>query len=355
MPDMPAAERTEQPTARRLQKARGKGNVPQSQELVSVVMLLSLIGILAVLSRWLGNWAVVLTREGLSCQTRFFTDSNAFLGFINGKIADSIIISIPILAAMTCGAVLATLAVSGPNFAPEALSPRLDALNPASNLQQLFNGKSMVKLLVSILKMILITLVVWFYLKNQVDTLMNLRWTWSGQIIATIAGIIFGVCIRICLALLVLAVADTLYQKWKYIEEIKMSRQEVKQELKDTEGSPEVKGRIRRLQLQMSMKRMLQDVPKAKVILVNPTHVAVAIQYNPPEMQAPVVLAKGADHIAEKIMEVARAYGVPIIRRPALARTIFATVQIGHPIPQELYVAVAEVLAMLHRLRRRRR
>jgi flagellar biosynthetic protein FlhB len=157
------------------------------------------------------------------------------------------------------------------------------------------------------------------------------------------------------LGLLVLALADTLYQKWRYIEDLKMTRQEVRQELKDTEGSPEVKGRIRRIQIQMSMKRMLQDVPKARVVLVNPTHVAIALKYDPPQTEAPIVLAKGADHIAEKIMEIARAYGIPIIRRPELARTIFSTVQIGEVIPQELYVAVAEVLAMLHRLRQRRK
>jgi len=355
MADMPAAERTEQPTARRLQKARDKGNVPQSQELVSVVMLLSLVGILAILSHWLGNWAAALTREGLTCRTQIFTNSDAFINFINTKVIDSIFISIPLFAAMTGGAILATLAVGGPNFAPEAIQLKFDVLNPTSGMQQLFNGKNMVKLVVSILKLILISIIVWIYLSSQVDRIMSLRWAWSGQIIATIASIIFGLSIRVCGALLVLALADTLYQKWKYIEELKMTRQEIKQELKDTEGSPEVKGRIRRLQIQMSMRRMLQDVPKARVVLVNPTHVAVAIKYDSPNMDAPVVLAKGADHVAEKIMEVARAYGIPIIRRPELARAIFSTVQIGHPIPQELYIAVAEVLAMLLRLKRRKR
>jgi flagellar biosynthetic protein FlhB len=355
MPDLPAAERTEQPTSRRLQKARDKGNVPQSQELVSVVMLLSLIGILAILSRWLGNWAASLTREGLTCRTQIFTNSDTFISFINTKVVDSIFISIPLFAAMAGGAILATLAISGPNFAPEAINLRFDVINPTSGLQQLFNSKNMFKLLVSILKLILISIIVWIYLSDQVNRIMNLRWAWSGQIIATIAAIIFGLSIRVCGALLVLALADTLYQKWKYIEELKMTRQEIKQELKDTEGSPEVKVRIRRIQIQMSMKRMLQDVPKARVVLVNPTHVAVAIKYDPPQTEAPIVLAKGADHLAEKIMEIARAYGVPIIRRPELARTIFSTVQIGQPIPQDLYVAVAEVLAMLLRLKRRKR
>jgi flagellar biosynthetic protein FlhB len=247
------------------------------------------------------------------------------------------------------------LFVSGPNFAPEALTLRLDVLNPVSGFQQLFNGRSGVKLLISIAKLIAISIILWVYLKDQLNTLINLRWAQPIEIVVITSRIILGVCIRICIMLLIVAIADVFYQKWKYIDELKMTRQEVKQEMRDTEGAPEVKGRIRRLQLQMSMKRMLQEVPKAKVILVNPTHVAVALQYDPPAMAAPVVVAKGADHIAEKIMETARAYGVPIVRRPELARAIFATIKIGQAVPQELYVAVAEVLAMLHRLRQRRR
>jgi flagellar biosynthetic protein FlhB len=157
--------------------------------------------------------------------------------------------------------------------------------------------------------------------------------------------------IRVGIALLVIAIADTYYQKWKYIEDLKMSRQEVKQERKDTDGSPEVKGRIRRIQLQMAMRRISAEVPKATVVLVNPTHVAVALRYETDTMDAPVVVAKGADHIAEKIREIARAYGVPVIRRPELARTIYSTVNIGGSIPETLYVAVAEVLALIYRLR----
>jgi flagellar biosynthetic protein FlhB len=355
MPDQSAAERTEQPTGRRLQKARSKGNVPQIQELESVATLLVLVVTIAMMSHQLASWATTLTREGLSCQTRFFTNGDAFINFINAKIIDSIVICLPILAAISLCAILANIAVIGPNFAPEAISLKFDALNPAAGLQQLFNGKTMVKLLVSILKLILISIIVWVYLSDKIDTLMQLRWTWSTQIITATGGIIFGLCLRVCIALLVLAIADTLYQKWKYIEDLKMTKQEVKQENRDTEGAPEVKSKIRRIQLQMSMKRMMREVPKAKVVLVNPTHIAVALKYETYAMDAPVVVAKGADQIAEKIMEVARAYGVPIVRRPQLARTIFATVKIDEPIPQNLYVAVAEVMAILHRLRKRRR
>ena len=355
MSDASAAERTEQPTTKRLSEARRKGNVPQIQELVSVVTLLALMVAIALSSEHLAGWATSLIKEGMSCRTQVFSSPAAFINFLNAKIIDSIIISIPIFAAMIVCVVFISLALIGPNFASEAIQLKLDVINPAAGIQQLFNIRSLVVLLVSIIKLILISIIVWVYLSDQIDTFMKLRWAWSTQIITTTGGIIFGACIRVCIVVLVLAIAETFYQKWQYIEKLKMTKQEVKQEQKDTEGSPEIKGRIRKIQLQMSMKRMLQEVPKAKVVLVNPTHFAVAIKYDQKTMIAPMVVAKGADHMAEKIMEVARAYGVPIVRRPELTRTIFATVPIDEPIPQELYVAVAEVMAMLHRLRQKRR
>jgi flagellar biosynthetic protein FlhB len=160
--------------------------------------------------------------------------------------------------------------------------------------------------------------------------------------------------IRIGIVLLIMGIADAFYQKWKYIKGLKMTKQQVKEELKETMGSPEVKRRIRQVQLQTSMKRMLKEIPKASVVLVNPTHVAVALRYDAKTMESPVMVAKGADYLAEKIREIARAYGVPIVRRPELARTIYSTVKLGNPIPETLYVAVAEVLAMIYRLRKRK-
>ena len=185
--------------------------------------------------------------------------------------------------------------------------------------------------------------------------LAALRWAWSTELMGAIARIIFGLGLRVSLAVLAIGLADAFYQKWQYMQEMKMTRQEVRQELKDMEGSPEVKARIRRIQVEMSMRRLKQEVPKANVILVNPTHVAVALRYEPKTMDAPVLLAKGADHIAERIVSIGRSYGVPIIRRPEVARAIYATVKPGQPIPESFYVAVAEVLAMLLRLRQKKK
>ncbi|MCH7555842.1 MAG: EscU/YscU/HrcU family type III secretion system export apparatus switch protein [Planctomycetes bacterium] len=353
MPEQ-AAERTEQPTTRRLSKARGKGRVPQSQELTSIVTLLVLVAMITLLAPNLLQLFVIQIRQGMSCENSIFADSSGFLDFINRKSIDLILVICPILAALCAGSFIASVAVSGLNYTPGALELRLDQFNPVTGLQKLVNARSLVKLLLSVLKLLLISLIVWFYLRSRLDMLAGLRWAWSTQILAVIAKIILGLMIRIGIVLLAMGIADAFYQKWKYIQELKMTKQEVKLELRDTIGSPEVKSRIRKIQFQAVLRRMLQEVPKASVVLVNPTHVAVALRYDAKTMESPVMVAKGADHLAEKIREIARAYGVPIVRRPELARTIYSTVKPGNPIPEALYVVVAEVLAMIYRLRHRK-
>jgi len=354
MTDKPAAEKTEQPTARKLAKAREQGQVPQSQELASLVSILALTIIVALLAPSLVHWFTTQIKLGMSCELAAFADSKAFMNFISAKIIDSIILICPIMATLFAAAVLAGIAVSGPNFTPQAVKLKFSQINPIAGLEKLVNAKSIVGLITSIFKLLFIAVIVWWYLYSRLDTLATLRWAWSSQMLAIIAKTILGLMIRVCIALLVIAIADLFYQKWKYIEDLKMTRQEVKEERKQTEGSPEVRRRVRRIQFEMSMKRMLQEVPKANVVLVNPTHVAVALRYDAKTMEAPVMVAKGADHLAEKIREIARAHGVPIVRRPELARTMYSTIELGSPIPQTLYVAVAEVLAMIYRLRHRK-
>jgi flagellar biosynthetic protein FlhB len=355
MPDDSAAERTEQPTPRRLRKARQQGQVPQSQELVSVVVLMVLVIMIALLAPNIFQWFVIKTEQGLSGQTSVFTDSKAFINFINNKVADSMLFISPILIALFAASVLTSGVVSGFNLSPQAVRFKWNSINPATVMKNLISTRSLVRLVASIAKLLFVSVIVYLYLHSKLNTLATLRWAWTAQIVLVIAKIIFGLCVRIGIALLVIGIADAFYQKWKFIQELKMTRQEVKQERKDTEGSPEVKTRIRRIQLQMSMKRMLQEVPKASVILVNPTHFAVALRYEAKKMDAPILTAKGADYIAEKIIQIGRSYGVPIVRKPELARTIYSSVEIGHPIPQTLYIAVAEVLAMIHRLRQRKK
>ncbi len=354
MAEKPAAEKTHYPTYRKLQKARQRGHLPQSQELMSVATLLVLVAMVALLGPSLMKWFIVQIKHGMSCENIVFSNTEAFMAFIGGKTADLILVILPVLAALFVGAILAGVAVSGLNFAPEAIELKFDKLNPVEGFGKLINGRSIVKLLASILKLLCVSLVMWFYIRSKLDVFAALRWTWSTQMLAVTAKLILGLLIRVGVLLLVIGIADAIYQKWKYIHDLKMTRQEAKQDRKDTEGSPEQKSRIRRIQIEMASRRMLREVPKASVVLVNPTHVAVALRYEAKGMEAPVMVAKGADHLAERIREVARAYGVPIIRRPELARTIYSTVEPGNPIPEALYVAVAEVLGMIYRLRHRK-
>ena len=351
MPEKPASEPTEQPTAKRLEKARRRGQVPQSQELPSVAALVALVAVVAVLAPDIMRWFSFQMEQGMSCASEHLSSQQAFLSFVNGKLVSSMVLICPILAAVAAASALAHLMVSGLNFAPEAVSIKWDMISPVTGLGRLMNARSMVHLVASILKLLLVGLIVWFYLESRLDTLATLRWAWSGEFLAVIAKVILGLMIRVCLGLLVIALADVFYQRWKYIQDLKMTREQVKQERRDTDGSPEVKGRIRRIQLQMALRRISTEVPKASVVLVNPTHVAVALRYESDKVEAPVLVAKGADYLSEKIREIARAYGVPIVRRPELARTIYSTVEVGNQIPPALYVAVAEVLAMIHRLR----
>ncbi len=355
MAEKPAAEKTEQPTPRRLKKAKEKGQVAQSQELPAAVSIVVLVIVLALSAPALLQWFIIQMKQGMSGQISIFADNKAFINFINTKIVSSTIAMCPILAALFVGSMLSCIAISGLNFAPQALNLKFSAINPIKGFERLFNVKSAVKLGVSIAKLIFVSIIVWLYLHSRIDTLAAIRWSWSAQIMVAIARIILGMLIRVCVALLVIAVIDVFFQKWKYTKDLRMTKQEVKRERKDTDGSPEVKSRVRRIQIEMTRKRMMQEVPKASVVLVNPTHVAVAIRYEAKTMEAPVMVAKGAGHLAERIREIARAYGVPVIRRPELARTIYSTVKLGDSIPQTLYAAVAEVLAMIYRLRQEKR
>ena len=354
MAEQPVAEKTHQPTYRKLQKARQKGQVPQSQELMSVVTLLILVAMVAVLGPSLTKWFIVQIRHGMSCENVVFSSTEAFTAFINGKAVDLMLVILPILAALFVGAILAGFAVSGFNFAPRAIELKFDKLNPVTGFSNLVNVQSFVKLMTSILKLLCMSLVAWFYIRSKIEAFAALQWTWSMEMLAATAKLILGLLIRVGVVMLIIGIADVIFQKWKYIHDLKMTHQEVKQDRKETQGSPEVKSRIRRIQVEMASRRMLREVPKASVVLVNPTHVAVALRYNSREMDAPIMVAKGADNLAEKIREVARAYGVPIVRRPELARTIYSTVKPGNPIPEALYVAVAEVLGMIYRLRRKK-
>ena len=323
-------------------------------ELPSALVLGALLLTLYLTGTQLLQWFATQMREGLVCDPKVFASHGAFVGFLSGKVGSAMWAMAPLLTGVLIAGVAGNLVLSGWNVASKAIRPRFDSLNPVKGFRHLFSSRSLVHLLLSIAKLLFIGLIVYSYLRNKLADMAALRWIWSTDTFVAIGQLIFGVVVRILVAVAVMAVLDAAYQKYKYIRELKMTRQEVKEERRQDEGAPEVKRKVRMVQFEMVRRRMMQQVPKANVVLVNPTHVAVALKYDSKEMNAPVVVAKGGDIMAEKIKEVARAHGVPIIRRRQLARTIYDTVKVDHPIPEGLYVAVAEILAMIHRLRKRR-
>lgn len=353
---MPPAgqNKTEKPTSKRISTARGQGQVANSEELLSAISIIVLVATTTLMGPRFTQWSILQMKEGFSCNTVSVRNMQTFNAFVNGKIVEVFSILAPFFIAMMLTGIIANIAIHGYNFTLTPLKWKLSELDPIKGFSKLFSLSSIVKLIFSIVKIVFVTTIVSFYVRDRIYSITTFQWASSGQLLTLFSKLILGAAIRLCIGLLIIGIIDLIYQKWKYTKDLMMSKQEVKDETKNRESPPQVKQKLRQLQIEMTMRRMLQDVPKANVVLVNPTHVAVALKYDPDSTPAPVVVAKGGDHICEKIKEVARAYGVPIIRRPALARTLFATVKLGQVVPDSLFATVAEVLALIYRLRHNR-
>jgi len=241
----------------------------------------------------------------------------------------------------------------GLNFSTEAIEVKLDKLNPINGFGRIFSKRSLVELAKSVLKIVIIGFFLYNYLKDEILTMPQFIYYDLGTSLQEIAKILFAMVFQVIAVILILAIIDFAYQKWQTTQDLKMTKQEVKDELKQSEGDPQIKGKIRQKQRQMAMARMMQEVPKADVIVTNPTHYAVALQYHK-GMVAPVVVAKGQDLVAQRIKGIAKENHVPIVENKPLARALFSSVEIGDAVPTELYQAVAEVLAYVYRLKHRK-
>lgn len=347
-----AQEKTQKPTSKRLSDARKKGHVPTSQEMTSAVMIITLTVLVYFLGSGITNWAMDELHQGFSLRHETVSNPQVLHRLLTEKTFQATVACLPFMAVIFFVGIITNLMISGKSYNPSALTQiKFDMIHPMAGFKQLFSKKTFVRLLLAAVKVAFIGAISYNYIKDKIFPMAEVQWAWDMGILATISQIILGALIRICIGLLIIGLADLIYQKWKYIEDLKMTKQEVKEEHKNYEGSPEVRRKIRQKQFETALRRMMKAVPDANVVLVNPTHYAVALKYDPETMAAPVVVAKGKDHVCEKIKEIARTYGVPIVRRPVLARNLYASVELDKPIPEKLYVAVAEVLALVHRLR----
>ncbi len=348
-----ASERTEQPTPERLRKAREEGQILQSQEVNSALLLAALLVTLSLSAPALYDFFAVAMRDGLSFRLDGPLTGQGLMTALFAAGAGALLILTPVFVAMAAVSVLSGLLTGGLTLSTKALKFDFDRISPARGIKSLFSFRSLMHLAVSLAKLTVILLLVWAYLRDKLGECLALQNTSPEQTLVSSAQLIFSIIGRIVVAMMVIAAADLLYQRFRYYRELRMSRQEVKEERKQYELGPEVRGRIRRIQIEMARRRMLVEVPKADVVLVNPTHVAVALQYDARIMQAPRVLAKGGDLLCQKIKEIAAAHGVPVLHRPELARTLYAALDVGELVPEHLFVAVAEVLAVIYRLRGR--
>lgn len=341
-------ERTEEATSKRREESREKGQVARSQEVVSVSILVA-----GLMFFYFGGSALLL--KTMDVMTTGFreagrmnlTQDSVSLIIIN-YIFKGFGILFPLLIAVLIAAILGNVLQFGFMFSSESLQPKFDKISPAKGFKRLFSIRSIVELVKGILKVCLIGGVAYIIIRNEFDHLIPLgdQSTWGT--FSYIGGICFKLLLAMTVMLVFLAALDYAYQRWEFEKSIRMTKQEIKDEFKNSEGDPMIKARIRRIQREMAQKRMMSQVPKADVIITNPTHLAIAIQYDPANMQAPIVVAKGADFIAEKIRDIARENDVPLIENKPLAQVLYKMVKVNNTVPENLYRAVAEVLAFVY-------
>ena len=344
-------EKTEEATPRRQEKAREDGQVPRSKELTTTAVLLAGALGLWAFGGYISQTLLDVLRFNFSFERESAFDVNKMFGHLGHSFHDALFSLIPLFSVLAVAAILGPIALGGFLFSGKSLAPKLNRLDPLAGLKRMFSLKSLVELVKSIGKVAVVIFVTLMVLKLYQDSLLNLGRENLESGIAHSLQISLWAAIFISGSTVVIAFIDIPFQIWDHAKKLKMSKQDIKDEMKDSEGKPEVKGRIRQLQREMANRRMMDAVPQADVIITNPTHYSVALKYNPDTMATPILLAKGVDQMAIKIREIAKAHKIEMIAAPILARAVYHTTEVESPIPQGLYLAVAQVLAYVFQLR----
>ena len=351
MADEAYQDRTEEPTPKRRAEAREKGQVARSRDLSASLVLITGLGVLAFWSSSMGTKSAAMVRSSLEgLRPGLVTPAHLPALFLSYGLALGQLLA-PIWLVLVVTAILANYLQGGWIFSPGRTTPDLSRLQFFGGLKRLFSGASLVELIKSLAKVSFIGLVVYFFLKSRLMDLFPLVHQDTGQLLSYLRSISFQVSGRVVFLLLVLGVLDYFYQRYKFNRSLRMTKQEVKDEMRQVEGDPRVKARLRSLMRQLASRRMMAAVPQADVVVTNPTHLAVALQYDSSIMIAPQVVAKGRGFVALKIMALAQEAGVPRVENRELARSLFRSVEVGGTIPTSLYRAAAEVLAYIYSLK----
>lgn len=343
-------EKTEKPTPKKLQDARKKGQVARSADLSPAFVLVSVFAVLMIFGSFMYDTFVRIMRESLSTYTRWDVTQENLSVITLQLLTEAMKIVAPVLGTVLVIALAVNYMQVGVLFTTEPLKLKLEKLNPIQGAKRIFSLRSLVELLKSLLKISAGILVAYTILWDTKEEIAQLSLTSLESVLVFAGNETVKVGMFIGLSLLILGAFDFFYQKYEHTKSLRMSKQDIKDEYKKSEGDPLIKSKIKERQRQMAMRRMMQEVPKADVIITNPTHFAVAIRYDAGEMAAPTVIAKGQDYVALKIKEIAKKNGVITMENKPLARALFSQVEIGQQIPEELFKAVAEVLAYVYRL-----
>jgi flagellar biosynthetic protein FlhB len=348
-------EKTEEPSQHRIDESRNKGEVAVSRELSSVILLsgslltliISGVFVYEQFTEYI-DWIYRLDFKLIYTAEKF--------GDVISTTAWTLVKCVgPFFVASACLGFLSTFIQIGFLYSPEILEVKLERLNPIQGFQRLFSKKALVEAVKGVFKFTVIIAITYNVMKNNIGSFLGFLHADAAQSLGFGKYLMVKLGFSILLGLGVIALMDFAWEKWSYHKKMMMTKQEAKQEAKEKDGNPEIKNRIRTIQRQMAQKRMMNDVKKADVIVTNPTHISVALKYDGNEMVAPSVLAKGADHLALRIREIAKENDIPIVENIMLARTLYKTVKVGHGVPRTLYKAVAEILAFVYKLRRKQK
>ncbi len=346
-------EKTHDATPRRKQQARERGQVANSRELNSVLMLLSGGITAAVLGPFVVRQLTGIFQKYFTMDRATIYDVNMMPTLFGEAVLDAFWGMAPVFAVLVIAAIAGPLLMGGINFSSKALVFNLEKLDPVKGLQRIFAWRGLVELVKALIKFVVISTVAVIFLYSQSDQYIGLGYESVIQAMAHSSDLLVWGFITISATMILVALVDVPFQLWDHNQQIKMTFQEVKDDSKDTEGDPELRGRIKRMQREMAQRRMMAEVPKADVVITNPEHYSVALRYQPDKMNAPIVVAKGVDVIALQIRKVANEYDVPILQAPPLARALHHTTELNGEIPAGLYLAVAKVLAYVFQLKQK--
>ena len=343
-------DRTELPTARRLQKARDEGQVARSIELPAAAIVIGTFLLILTMGGWLATRLAYLFAQGFVFDRKTLDRPLMLPTIFADQLSSGFVLILPIMVFTVIAAILASGLTGGYLLSWAAVAPKASKLDPISGLKRIFGTHALVELVKAVLKFVVVTGVLWWSLVNNMDTLLHLGQMSLEPALRTAGLIIAQSALWVALSLALIALIDVPYQKYSFLKRMKMTKQEIKDEFKEMEGRPEVKAQIRRRQREMANARMMQRVKDADVVITNPEHFAVALEYDPTGDGAPVLVAKGSDHMAARIREEANTHGVHIFEAAPLARALYYTTELEREVPEELYHAVAQVIAYVFSL-----